>query len=309
MPGCALRLFDANRPLPPDEPQPFARVPDSAVGDTRLSDGAFRLLAAIMSGVWSQASEIHLTREELTRRVGKGLTTVKRQLVELEECGYLERDRDYTKPGAPHRLILGFRLRAPSGTGACMQPAKSGPLQPAESGPLQPAKSGPLQPAKSGPPRGQDRADDGPTLDGCNRPKLDPSSYRENFEEKGRERNPLRTPASSSRPGSRAATPPAPDRRPETGTPGAGGDPGLDVPTAAEVEQWVRDAQQASGWGELCRRYLRDWVRAGVVPRSVLDQLPTEKLGGGSGLREMGSPRAQKQPPGGALSTDPPRAV
>lgn len=113
--SAALQIYvgDHSAPRVEDEPHNFARVPVSAISDPRLPDSAVRVLAAILAGLWTQATRAYVTREEIGRACGKSPEAVRRALEVLERFGYLERGRDRTKAGAPHYVELLFRVKAP----------------------------------------------------------------------------------------------------------------------------------------------------------------------------------------------------
>jgi DNA-binding transcriptional ArsR family regulator len=116
----AFRVYNGDSsPGAPAAPDgvPFARVPDSALADSRLSDSSVRVLAAVMSYCWSNVTTVYLDRLAIGRACGKSQSAVYRALFQLEEAGYLERDRDRTRAGAPHCLVLCFRLRMPASGG------------------------------------------------------------------------------------------------------------------------------------------------------------------------------------------------
>lgn len=85
-------------------------VPVEAISDRRLSNSAFVVLAGLMAGPWDEAGTVHVTQEQLARDLGKSLSSVKRALRNLEECGYIRRGRDYSRACAPPCIRLLFRL-------------------------------------------------------------------------------------------------------------------------------------------------------------------------------------------------------
>ena len=141
----SLRLY-AGDSSPGDRgapsPDSFGRVPVAALKDSRLSDATIRVLAGIMSyyrGKVTSSSVVKVGRDAIGNVCAKGESSVYRAIVELEECGYLVRDRDRSRPGSPHCLWLRFSLiGAPSSLGE--QPFTSEGLQPftSEGLPLQP---------------------------------------------------------------------------------------------------------------------------------------------------------------------------
>ena len=106
-----LRAYRADRPSLADEPKYFTRVPDDALEDPRLTDTTLRVFACLLKGNHTGEKVLYLSRAELARRARKSVRCIHDELVLLERCGYLRRDRDREKGGAPHCIVLCYELR------------------------------------------------------------------------------------------------------------------------------------------------------------------------------------------------------
>ena len=135
----------------------FAHAPSPAIVDPRLSDFAFRLLAQLMDGLWSESVRNYVTVPELARRLCRSESTVKRGLRVLERAGYIRHERDRSRSGHPWVIVFCFRLRG--------------------------SKIDPSRPVKLGPSRVQICTPEGSDLGGSDGSNLTPPSNRENFEQ------------------------------------------------------------------------------------------------------------------------------
>lgn len=187
--SAVLRIFRGGGApaAAPEDGSTFARVPVEALRDPELSDAAVRILGGLMAGLWSDAQAASVTREQLAGELGRSVSSIERGIRELEARGYLERDRDRSKMGAPHRLVLLFRLKSRS---------------------IQPVRSEGLQPVGSDGVTLQLRRGDPSEVTGCNPSEVTGSSYRENSKREKSETD-AEAESSATRP-TVAASPPPP---------------------------------------------------------------------------------------------------
>ena len=91
----------------------FARLPESAVRDTTLTDAAFRVLAAVHLIITTErtAPVCLATTADIAHVVGKTERNTFRRLAELERHGHIAREAIRTLPGAPRGIRPLARLR------------------------------------------------------------------------------------------------------------------------------------------------------------------------------------------------------
>ncbi len=97
----------------PAPPHSFDQVSRIARADDRLSDRAFRVLAAIEGYCWGDRRDCWVSNRTLGKESGGvGPNTVRRSLRELERLGYLRIEPDKTKARG-QRIVLLYTLKRP----------------------------------------------------------------------------------------------------------------------------------------------------------------------------------------------------
>ena len=99
--------------LDSEPPHSFDQVSRIARADERLSDRAFRVLAAIEGYCWGDRRDCWVSNRTLGHESGGvGPNTVRRSIRELEKLGYLRTEPDKAKARG-QRLILLYTLKRP----------------------------------------------------------------------------------------------------------------------------------------------------------------------------------------------------
>jgi hypothetical protein len=105
------RAYRADRPSLADEPKYFTRVPDDALEDPRLTDTTLRVFSSLLKGNTAGEKVLFISRDELARVARRTTRCVLNELIRLEGCGYIRRERDRSRRGAPHCIVLCYELR------------------------------------------------------------------------------------------------------------------------------------------------------------------------------------------------------
>jgi hypothetical protein len=109
MPARLPRVFRESRP--PDEPLYYARTPEDALADPRLTRSEKELIGQIMRRVFDGTRTILISQGSLAARCMVSTRTIRRNIVGIERCGYMTFDRDPTIKGSPWVITLQFNLR------------------------------------------------------------------------------------------------------------------------------------------------------------------------------------------------------
>ncbi len=91
-------------------PQPFCRLPDSATRSPDLSDLAYRILGALMTGLYKGHRSARTNAEIGQIAGGKSIRTVQRGLKELEAAGLIA----ITIEAGDRRIDLLYQLKTPA---------------------------------------------------------------------------------------------------------------------------------------------------------------------------------------------------
>ena len=105
-----LRLFSGDRSPRAEPPRRFTQIDDNVQEDGRLSRTDLAVLTAIMKQHWTDSPYVYIKRATIMAQARLGERAVRESLSHLERCGHIRRERDYGRPGAPHMIVLVFRL-------------------------------------------------------------------------------------------------------------------------------------------------------------------------------------------------------
>lgn len=246
----SLRVFDASGvPTPDETAQPFARLPVRALRDRGLSDAAFRVLGAVMEGVWSASLYSYASNEEIARNCGKDPRTVSRLLAELVGRRHIDLERDRAKPGAPRRIVLLNRLKA---SGSTSNPRR--PKPPADEPPPTSEVTRCNTSEVTSHPVSSDHAPSRkcpPTRSVLTTPPLVLERERE------KESFVLRAPTSAPR---------AVSRPPASSPAKLEDQTAANPPSPGDLPWWRAEAQRDGPWGRHVRRQLAEWTALGMIP-------------------------------------------
>ncbi len=102
------KIYDPERK---PEPKYFTRVPDDALEDPRLGLVTQAVFAQLLKRNWTNDQALKVTQAEIASRCRLSERALLPHLVKLEQCGYIARERDRDKWGAPYQITLTSELR------------------------------------------------------------------------------------------------------------------------------------------------------------------------------------------------------
>jgi hypothetical protein len=102
------QIYDPERK---PESKYFTRVPDDALEDPRLRLVTQAVFAQLLKRHWTNDPSLKVTQDEIAKRCRMTPRRLLPHLVKLEQCGYIIRERDLEKWGAPIQISLTYELR------------------------------------------------------------------------------------------------------------------------------------------------------------------------------------------------------
>ena len=108
-----LRVWREEDPPRSKEPQYFGKTPLESLDDPNLIGSDVRVLSVLSYFARHAYPRIDAPRAVMARQSKLTERGFRKCLDRLERFGYLRRERDYSRPGAPHIIILTIEFRAP----------------------------------------------------------------------------------------------------------------------------------------------------------------------------------------------------